>query len=190
MVRTLLLALVGLLLVAGVARAGTRVSAGIFGGSSVPVAQDVEVSSLNWSDAVGPSGSQFGLRADVKAFPVVTLEPFYMSTSYDDDEETFNGLSYTRDGWDVTAWGLNAVFGTPDGPGFHFFPYVGLGSFSMERTGDEIDEIGWNFGLGFGYEVARNFSLQLRPEVNMVVTGETSRKFGTVSLGLNYVIMP
>jgi hypothetical protein len=190
MQRTLLLALVGLLFVAAPAHAATRLSVGIFGGSTVPVAQDVDVSSPSLSEAVGPSGNQWGFRADVKAFPVVTLEGYYNKSSYGDDTQTYNGIEYTRSGFEGNAFGLNAVFGTPDGLGFKFFPYLGFGKFDLDRPGETIDDTGWNFGLGFGYGFARSFSIQFRPEFNMVVTGETSRKFATASLGLSYVLLP
>lgn len=190
MPRKLFFALLGLTLVAGSAHAATRLSVGIFGGSTVPVAQDVDVSSPDLSEAFGPSGSQWGFRADVKAFPVVTLEPYYNNSSYGDDTQTYNGIQYTRSGFEGTAWGLNAVFGTPDGLGFKFFPYVGFGKFDLDRPGETIDDTGWNFGLGFGYGFAEKFSVQFRPELNMVVTGDTSRKFATASLGLSYVLLP
>lgn len=192
MMRTLLLALLGMTLAAGAAQAQTpmHVSVGAFGGLSVPVLQDVDASSFSPSDAFGSSGSQFGLRADVKAIPVVTLEPFFAKSSYGEDTETFGGISYTREGFDATAFGLNAVLGRPDGAGVHFFPYVGLGKFKLERTGQEISKMGWNFGLGLGIAPAPGFSIQVRSELNMVVTGDTSRKFGTASVGLNYTVMP
>jgi hypothetical protein len=190
MVQKLLLAVLVLTLAAGTARASTRLSVGIFGGSTVPVAQDVDVSSPSLSEAFGPSGGQWGFRAAVKAIPVVTLEPYYSKSSYGDDTQTYNGIEYTRSGFEGNSLGLNAIFGTPDGAGFHFFPYVGFGKFDLDRPGETIDDTGWNFGLGVGYGFAEKFSVQFRPELNMVVTGETSRKFATASLGLSYVIMP
>ena len=191
MMRTLLLALLGTALVAGAAQATEKhVSVGVFGGLSVPVLQDVDVSSFSPGDAFGPTGSQFGLRADAKVIPVVTLEPFFAKSSYKEDSQTFSTITYTREGFDGTAFGVNALLGRPDGAGFHFFPYVGLGKYKLDRAGQEISEMGWNFGLGFGIAAAERFSVQIRSELTMVVTGDTSRKFGNASVGLNYAVMP
>jgi len=188
---SLLALLAASLLGAGTAQAvAPQVSAGIFGGSSVPVLQDVTVSSFSFSDAFGPSGSQWGLRADVKLIPVVTLEPFFSKSSYGEDTETFGGIEYTREGFDGTAYGLNAILGWTEGPGVHFFPYIGLGKFKLDRAAEEIDELGWNFGLGLGIGVIEKLSAQIRSEMTMVVTDDTSRKFVTFNVGVNYAVMP
>ena len=191
MKRTLYLALLAAMVSAGAAQATEKhLSVGAFGGFSIPVLQDVDASSFSPSDAFGPTGSQFGLRADVKVIPVVTLEPFFAKSSHKEQEETFGTLTYTREGFDGTAFGLNAILGRPDVGKFKVFPYVGLGKFKLERAGQDINEVGWNFGLGFGISPAERFSIQIRSELNMVVTGDTSRKFGNMNVGLNYAILP
>jgi opacity protein-like surface antigen len=188
MSRSILLALLAALLGATSAWATTQpqVGVGVFGGFSVPVLQDVDVSSFSPSDAFGPTGTQFGIRAPVKIIPVVTLEPFFAKSNYKDQEETFNGLTYTRQGYDGTAFGLNAILGQVGGPGVKFYPYLGLGSFKLSRDSDEITKMGWNFGVGLGISPAPRWSIQIRPEFNMVVTGDTSRKFGNMTVGVNY----
>jgi len=192
MIRPLLVALLAALLGATSAWATTtpQVGVGVFGGLSVPVLQNVDVSSFSPSDAFGPTGSQFGIRVPVKVIPVVTLEPFFAKSNYKDQEETFGGLTYKRQGYDGTAFGLNAILGRVGGSGVNFYPYVGLGTFKLSRDTDEINKMGWNFGLGLGFSPAPRWSIQFRPEFNMVVTGDTSRKFGNATIGVNYEIMP
>src|SRR5437867_4056198 len=114
------------------------VSVGLFGGMSVPVLQDVSTSSFSPSDALGPSGSQFGIRVPVKAIPVVTFEPYYAKSSYKDRTDTIGGISYTREGFDGKELGLNAILGRPDGAGFHFFPTWGSARPSSSGQGKRL----------------------------------------------------
>ena len=171
-------AALSVLLAAGTANA-TGVGAGVYGGLSFPVLQE----------DVG-SGSIYGLRAPISVSSIITIEPFYASSSLGDVEETFGGIDYTREGFDQTSYGANVLFGNIGGPGFHFYPYAGLGKFKLERAGTDIDEIGYNFGLGFGIGVAPKISLQVRGELEMVKIEDTSRKFGNVTGGVSYSFMP
>jgi opacity protein-like surface antigen len=160
-----------------------------YGGYSVPVLQDVS----GTDDITGESGSQFGLRAPVKIIPVVTLEPFFATSSYGSRTEEIpegSGLTYSRDGWDATAFGLNVLLGNTLSPGFKVFPYAGLGTTSLERSGESLDEMTWNFGLGLGFGATSKLAVQLRGDVAMVVTDDTSRKFGSVTLGVQYKLLP
>ncbi len=193
MKRIAILTLLLLGLGAGTAQAAlviSRAGVGVFGGLSVPVLQDVNTSSFSPSDAFGKSGSQFGLRVPVKAIPVFTLEPFFAKSSYADRTETFAGISYTRDGFSGTAFGLNAMLGDVDGASVKFYPFVGLGKYKLTRTATEISEVGYDFGLGLGIQAAQKVSVQIRGEFTMVKTGDTSRKFGNATLGLNYSLLP
>src|SRR5262245_34476882 len=191
MKRSLALALLGLCFMSGAASAGpTGVSVGVFGGLSVPVLQDVSASSFSPSDAFGDTGSQFGIRVPVVAIPVVTFEPYFAKSKYSDRTETFSGITYTREGFDGTAFGVNAILGRPEGGSFKFYPYLGIASNKLERTGQEIKEVGYNFGLGIGIAAAEKISMQIRGEFAMVATGDTSRKFLNATVGLNYSLLP
>ena len=183
--------LLALTLGAGVAQAKeVAVGVSLFGGLSWPILQDVSVSSFSPGDAFGENGTQIGIRVPVKAIPVVTLEPYYSSASYGDRTETFAGLPYTRDGYDAKSFGLNAILGSVDGGMVKFYPYVGIGSTNLKREGEDFTKTGYNFGLGLGITPAEKLSIQVRSEFGMIPTGETSRKFGSLSLGLNYSILP
>jgi hypothetical protein len=162
------------------AHAGTiTVGIGAFAGTSIPVVQD-DVK----------SGALYGVRVPVNLIKLVTVEPYFARTALGDAKAAVDGFTYTRSGFDVTAFGANALLGSPGGPGFHFYPYVGIGSHKLTRTGSEdLTEVGYNFGIGLGLSPVPGLSVQARGELNMVVTGDTSRKFGNATLGLSYNLL-
>jgi hypothetical protein len=152
----------------------------VYGGLSYPIIQD-DVS----------SGSLFGLRVPVKLIPLLTVEPYYASSALGDGEQEIGGVKYTRAGFDNKGFGLNAMLGSPTGMGLHFYPLVGIGSHKLTRSGTpDIKETAYNMGLGLGIGATPKVSLQVRGELNMVVTGDTSRKFANVTGGLTYDLMP
>jgi len=167
-----------LLFAAGAAHA-TGVGVGVYGGLSIPLVQD-DVK----------SGTLYGLRAPVSLLQMITVEPFYASSSLGDAEETLGGILYTREGFEQTAYGVSVILGSPAGMGFRFYPFAGIGKYKLERTGTDIDEMGYNFGLGIGIGATPKLSLQIRGELEMVKTGDTSRKFGNATAGLTYGLMP
>lgn len=171
-------AALALLLAAGSAHA-TGIGVGVYGGLSYPIIQD-DVK----------SGTLYGLRAPVSLVPMITVEPFYASSSLGDAEETLGGIVYTREGFDQTAYGLSVMLGNPAGMGVRFYPFAGIGKYKLERTGTDIDEVGYNIGLGIGIGATPKLSLQIRGELEMVKTGDTSRKFGNATAGLTYGLMP
>ncbi len=191
MKRLLALSSLALVLACGAAQAGpVGVSVGVFGGFSIPVLQDVSTSSFSPGDAFGATGSQYGFRVPVHALPIVTLEPYYAKSKYKDRDETIGGITYTREGFDGKSYGLNAILGHPDGSGLHFFPYFGLGKTKLTRTGEEISKSNYNFGLGLGLSPSQKISVQVRGELSMVATGDTSRKFTNATAGLTYRLLP
>jgi len=191
MKRLVMLTVLALVLASGAAQAGPiGVGIGVFGGLSVPILQNVSASSFRPGDAFGKGGTQLGVRVPVHAIPIITFEPYYAKASYGDRDETIGGITYTREGYDSKSFGVNALLGNPDGSGFHFFPYVGLGKTKLTRTGEEINKTGYNFGFGLGMSPAQKISIQIRSEFSMVVTGDTSRKFGGINAGVSYRLLP
>jgi hypothetical protein len=179
MTRTIAFAALVFTLIAGTARAEVGIGIGVYGGLSVPIVQE---------DVT--QGSLFGVRVPVKLIPLMTLEPYYLSSALGDGEETLESIEYTREGFEHTGVGVNGILGTVGGSSFSFYPYAGIGSHKLERTGTEIKETAYNVGLGFSVKAAHKISLQIRGELNMVVTGDTSRKFGHATVGLNYHLLP
>lgn len=177
MKRAVAVALLFLAFGVGVAQAGGgKIGIGAYGGLSIPIIQD---------DTGG--GTIFGARVPLRFIPVVTLEPFYASSSLKDVEESFASGTYTRSGFDETAFGVNAILGSISGGGMKFYPFGGFGSYKLTREGSEdLKETGWDFGLGLGIPAGSSLSIQIRGEIDMIVTGDTSRKFGNVTAGLNY----
>jgi opacity protein-like surface antigen len=163
---------------AGAAHA-VSVGGAAFGGVSIPIVQDDN-----------GTGSQFGIRVPVQFAPLLSVEPYFSHSGLGDATQTFGGFDYTRSGFDVDAFGVNVALGSFGlMPGV--YPYVGIGSHELTRTGsDDASEVGYNFGLGFGFEIPPGLSLNLRGELNMIATGDTSRKFVNFNLGVGYKFIP
>jgi hypothetical protein len=153
------------------------IGVGAFGGVSFPISQDdVE------------SGSTFGARLPVTLIPLVSVEPYYASSSLGDGEITTGGTTTTIDGFEITSYGVNAFLGSLGVvPGIGFHPYVGIASTKLSRSGSaDITKTSYNFGLGAALGLAKSLSVTGRAELNVVDTGDETRKFGNVTLGLAY----
>ncbi len=155
-----------------VARAGS-VGLGLYGGESIPVLQD-DVD----------KGTMYGVRVPVKLVPLFMLEPFYASSKLGEKTVDIAGLSYTRDGFDETSYGLNAML-SMGGP-VQFYPYAGIGSTKLKRTGIESTFTSYDFGFGVGFHVIPKIELHIRGELQAVVDNGASRKFGNATLGVSY----
>jgi opacity protein-like surface antigen len=165
-------ALFALVLVPAVAAAGT-LGIGAYGGLSIPILYDT-----------ASNGALYGLRAPVNLIPLLTIEPFYAQSSLGDKDETFGGQSYTRSGPDVKSFGANALFNLGT-----MYPYVGIGSTTFEQSGSEdVTDTSLNFGLGLGFKVMPKLTIDLRGELSAVVTGDTSRKLGNLTVGASYAL--
>jgi len=140
MSKLLVVVLVALALTASGARAGS-IGVGVYGGPSVPVLQDDQ-----------DNGTLYGIRAPVKLIPLFTAEPFYSKSSLGD--KTFDlapGVSVTREGSDVTTYGVNAML-TLGGP-IAFYPYVGIGEAKFKRTGQNESRKLFNITVGASYAI-------------------------------------
>jgi len=154
------------------------VGVGAFGGVSVPIVQDDS-----------NQGSIFGARVPIQLIPLISAEPFFASSKLGDKDQTIAGLPYTRDGGEITAFGVNVLLGGMGAPGVRFYPYAGLGSYELKRNGAEkATEVGYNFGLGLGLSPIPQLAIDLRGELNMIATGDTSRKYANVTVGAAYTL--
>jgi hypothetical protein len=180
MKRAFVFALLALSVGAGAAQAaGPGVGISPFGGYNIALIQQDT-----------GNGALFGIRVPVNLIPLITVEPYYATSNLGDVTETFGGLSYTRTGFNMKAFGATAILGSIGGGGLKFYPYAGIGSYKLDRTGSEdIKETGYNFGLGIGVPAGPKISVQMRGGLDMIVTGDTSRKFANVTLGINYNLM-
>lgn len=174
MKRLLALTLALLAASAGTAGAG-GIGVGAYGGMSFPLVQE-DVS----------QGSLMGLRFPVTLVPLVTVEPYWASSSLGDKDQTIGGLTYTRAGFDESAFGVNAML-TTGGP-VQFYPFVGLGSTKLKRAGYDASLTTYNAGFGLGFAPVPKLSVHVRGEFQMAVDGGASRKFGNVTLGASYAL--
>jgi hypothetical protein len=174
MKRVIALALALTAFTAATACAGS-VGLGAFAGVSLPVVQE----------DVG-QGTLFGLRAPVKLVPLLTVEPYWASSSLGSKDVTVGGLTYTREGPDETAFGLNAMLTT--GGSVQFYPFVGMGSTKLKRTGMDATFSTYNFGLGLGFAPVPKLSVHVRGELQMAVDNGASRKFANITAGASYAL--
>ena len=67
------------------------------------------------------------------------------------------------------------------------FPFVGIGSYKLERSGaEDISDPGYSFGLGLGISPIPKLGVNVRGEFDMVVTDQTSQKFAKLTAGASY----
>jgi hypothetical protein len=175
MIRAFALALAATLLVGGLAHAGS-IGIGTFGGMSVPVVQEDQ-----------DQGAVYGLRVPVSLVPLLTAEPFFSFSSLGDKSVDLGGISVTREGSDVTTFGLNAML-TMGGP-VRFFPYVGIGSAKFKRAGQDESFTSYQMGLGFGFTPAPKFNVDIRGELQAAAKDGVSRKMANVLVGVSYALV-
>ena len=149
------------------------VGVGVFGGSSIPVLQ-----------ADQDKGTLYGVRAPVKLVPLLAVEPFFSSSALGDKTVDVGGFSVTREGSDVTTYGMNAML-TLGGP-VSFYPYAGIGQTKFKRTAQDESFTSYHLGLGLGLSPIPKFSFDLRGELQAAVDGDVSRKMLNVTLGASY----
>ena len=164
---------VALLAIAPASAHAASIGLGVFGGYNIPVVQD-DVD----------NGPVYGLRAPVKLIPLVTVEPFYAMSALGDKSLDVGGIEFTRDGFEAKSYGVNAML-TMGGP-VQFYPWAGIGSTSLERDGETNSFVTYSGGIGLGFNAVPKVALHVRGGVDVVVDGETSRKFANVTVGASY----
>jgi hypothetical protein len=173
--KTMFLVLFALALLPCIAGA-TSVGVGAFGGMSIPVLQDDN-----------GQGTMIGLRAPVALIPLVTVEPYFAKTSGGDKDQDIEGTTITRSGLDVTGFGANLLL--TFGGKIQLYPFAGIGSYKLSRTGSEDQtNKAYTFGLGLGISPLPKLSIHVRGELAAAVDGETSRKWANATVGVSYNI--
>ena len=176
--KTILLLCSLLLLYSSVAAAGAKIGVGVFGGLDQPVGLEDQ-----------KQGSVFGIRGKLKAFPVITFEPFLSFSKFGDPD--YEDFPLGVEGSDVNAYGVDAVLGAPFGAkGFAMFGIVGAGFYNIKN--DQIPDadetnLGWSAGLGFGIGFTPMVSLDVRGKLNVIpYEGGGSFKSVSATAGVNY----
>ncbi|MGH7724304.1 MAG: hypothetical protein ACREOU_02625 [Candidatus Eiseniibacteriota bacterium] len=149
------------------------------GGASIPIEQED-------NDA---TSARFGVRFPASTSTIFSLEPYFFAGSGGTTELDIGGITTERDGIDLKSAGINVALGRLTGEGFRFYPFGGVGSTVMTREGLDQSKLTWNFGLGMGAGPG-GWLIDLRGEMNMVDTGDASRKWVGVTLGLGRRITP
>ena len=151
----------------------------VHGGTMIPTAQDDNEE----------SGTAFGLRFPINTGTFLGFEPYIYSGSGEEMTADFGFGPETRAGIDLTSWGANISLGRLVRPGFHIAPFIGIGNNTLHRDSGEISKVGYNGGLELGIAPGK-MMINLRGEINVVDIGESSRKWGLISLGLGYRVTP
>jgi len=173
----LVLGIISLILASATSLSATQLSVGGFAGLNLPVAMDdVKM------------GMAYGFKARIALMPSVGIEPNFMIASYGEGEAEVYDETYTRDGGEITSFGVDIVFGGISGKkGASFFVAGGIGSSKWSRDGiDDVTEMSFNLGVGMEYGVAEMISIELRAKAMVIPHDDGSYKNGMITGGLNY----
>jgi hypothetical protein len=150
------------------------VGLGVYGGMSIPIVQEDN-----------GQGSLYGVRVPVSLTPIVVLEPYYASTQGGNKDQGVSGITYTYDGIDNTSYGVNVLFAMG-----MMYPFAGLNSNHLKRSGLDETKTGYDFGLGVGFKLPIvGLSANARGALNIVsspASTQSSRKWGEVTVGVSY----
>ena len=175
MKRTVLLMTV-LFLMAELSLAVTpRFGVGAFGGLEIPIVQDVQ-----------DQGNILGIRGRVSLTPMITLEPRLHFSKYGDP--SFDEFTADLDGSKVTAFGVDALVGTPFSK-VGVFGIVGVGSYKIKRdqTGQDESDIGWSGGLGLEFGLTPQVAIDARGLFILIPSeGGGSKKSIAIFTGVNF----
>ncbi len=159
------------------AQSAVKLGAGVFGGLDMPVGQDDQA-----------KGTVFGIRARIKAIPIITFEPKLAFTSFGEPDSDI--LTLGLDGSKLTAYGVDATIGAPfGGKGFAMFGVVGAGFYKMKRdqTFQDDTNLGWLAGLGFSIGFSPFISGDVRGTAHVIPYDDGgSKKSVSATAGLNY----
>ena len=179
--KAILLAALAILVVHGTATAGpTAWGIAGFAGPSFPIAQD---------DNNG-SGVTYGARFPAHFGFFLSVEPHFDITQAGTTDEEFGGIPFEREGLDVKQAGINFILGNPTRPGFRFYPYAGLGHYSLNGEGRaQIQKIGYNGGIGLGFG-GDKVKFDLRGDLTIIDIGVSSRKAASATAAIGVTIHP
>lgn len=154
-----------------------KLGIGVFAGKNIPIAQD---------DA--GSGSQWGIRGQIQAVPMIRIEPF---VSFIKNGE-YTLASFQFGGGKINAFGVEGILGTPmGGPGLGVGLVAGIGQYKYKpEVGEELTNTGYTVGVDLGVGLtAVPVRFGARGTALVITTdGGGSRKHLLFSLGATYSI--
>jgi hypothetical protein len=175
---------------ASLAQAESVIGIGVFGGAGIPGGDMHKVTQES------KTGAHFGVRIPMALGKMFSIEPFMARTEgCPDSAYQFEFPPPVRDGFDVTAYGVNIGIGKlVDNEGFNIAPYAGVGIHKFRREmGPADDPFGWRAGLALGLASSHSTHWSLRGEYNKMnkIEGEPDgRRYINVSLGVTCVVSP
>ncbi len=170
--KKLILALfLGILMTATASAAG--IGFGAYGGMSIPIVQEDQ-----------GNGTVFGVKAKFKMIGGISVEPNINFVKYGEADFGFGA----RDGSKVSYYGLDLLLGgmgMPVGPRFYIIGGAAL--YSVTRDNDEdASDFGLNGGLGIEIGFGGPLALDIRGKGHVIIFEGASKKFATITGGLNY----
>jgi len=164
-----------------VASAG-KFSIGGFAGLNIPIAQE----------DMG-NGTLFGAKGRILLLPFLGVEPNFVFSKYGDKDHDILGGAQTREGGDITSFGVDAVIGTFSGfSKARFYGILGINSntFKWEPFEDQT-RLGLSFGTGIEFLPSDIFSIEVRARVHTIsLEGGGGRNNLELTAGLNYYFGP
>lgn len=167
--RRLIALLLTLTCVSAVPAMAGGIALGAFGGMTYPILQEDT-----------GNGTLYGVRAPVSIVPFLTVEPYWASSRFSDKPLTFNGVSYTSQGFDESAYGANVLLAS-GGP-LSFYPFAGIGKATLKSGGARKAYTMYDAGFGIGVSIVPKLSFHLRGEFQAVMCEPTTRTFGGVTI--------
>lgn len=155
-----------------------KISAGVFGGVSIPIVQKDQA-----------SGTEFGLRLRAKVLSFLTAEPNLSFTKWG-KPGPLDEIDLDIDGSKVTTIGLDATIGgLPGTTGFKPFFVLGLASYKVKNDDTQFDQskLGYSGGFGFAVGFVPMLDIDVRSKLVIIPTeGGGSKKAVSILGGLNY----
>lgn len=158
-----------------------EVGLGVAAGASIALAQ---------SD--NGNGSTLALRVPVNPLPLLTVEPFLAWNAMGSAETSIGGTSYSRDGFEMYGFGaIAALGGVGMTPRFPFYPYLGMGGYSMKREGTpEETHPGYMLGVGYARPLPANLALNARTGYTWITLDGSARRFFELNVGVSIRLHP
>jgi len=185
MKRTVCLSLMALFLIgtASVASAG-KFSIGGFAGLNIPIGQE----------DMG-NGTLFGAKGRILLLPFLGVEPNFVFSQYGDKDHTnpMSGETMTREGGDITSFGVDAVIGTFSGfSKARFYGILGINSNTLKwEPHPDQTRLGLSFGAGIEFLPTDVFGIEVRARVHSIsLEGGGGRNNLELTAGLNYYFGP
>jgi len=165
-----------------------KLSAGLFGGVSIPVVQEDQ-----------SQGTVFGIMGRFNLMSIFQFEPYVSFAKWgspdaiDSDVPGSDPLDLGIDGSKVTSFGIDVLLGgAPGVPGLKPIFIGGIGYYKVKNddTGYEESKLGFAAGLGINFGFIPKIDLDVRAKAIIIPQEEGSKKAINITAGLLYNFGP